>query len=196
MAKIVFILGGARSGKSDFAQRLAGEIGGNDVLYVATAEPLDDEMKQRIAMHQQSRPKDWELLEVPVGVGHAMSNAKRDYTAIVIDCLTLLVSNVMTADVEEPVTASADDRVAQEMSELLAACRQLNGIVIVVSNEVGLGIVPNSALGRRYRDLLGRANQQVVEQADTTYFMVAGRPLELNQTLSIERIAESLNAGE
>ena len=196
MAKIVFILGGARSGKSDFAQRLAKQIGGNDVLYVATAEPRDDEMRQRIAMHQQSRPTDWELLEVPVGVGRAMSNAKRDYTAIVIDCLTLLVSNVMTADEEEPVAASADDRVNQEMSELLAACRQLSGIVIVVSNEVGLGIVPNSALGRRYRDLLGRANQQVVEQADATYFMVAGRPLELNQTLSIERIAESLNAGE
>ncbi|MCX7840505.1 MAG: bifunctional adenosylcobinamide kinase/adenosylcobinamide-phosphate guanylyltransferase [Anaerolineae bacterium] len=174
MAKcFTLILGGARSGKSDFAQRLARERGGDDVLFVATAEARDDEMRARIAAHRASRPDTWRTLESPREVARALESAARA-RVVVVDCVTLWVSNVLLAD-----EARAEAEMTRELDELLAWYRAHEITLILVSNEVGLGLVPDNALGRTYRDLLGAVNKKLAEYADEVFFLVAGLPLEI-----------------
>lgn len=175
--QLIFILGGARSGKSSYAQDLAGEIGGDSVLYVATAQALDDEMAARIAAHQASRPADWQTLEAPAQVGPQITAAAADCAVVLVDCLTVLTSNVILGLGEEPELAAAEAAVQAETEGLLEAYRAGNATWIVVSNEVGLGLVPAYSLGRTYRDALGRANQRVAAAADRVLFMVAGLPM-------------------
>jgi adenosylcobinamide kinase/adenosylcobinamide-phosphate guanylyltransferase len=171
---LTFILGGARSGKSAFAQRLA--MKGRQVLFVATAEAHDDDMARRIEAHRKDRPAEWDTLEEPVDLAESLKDAVAAYDTVVVDCLTLWVSNLLLkyegeADCEKRILASADG--------LLEVIASSNANWIVVSNEVGLGIVPEYALGRVYRDALGRVNQRFAAQADTAYFMVAGLALDL-----------------
>jgi adenosylcobinamide kinase/adenosylcobinamide-phosphate guanylyltransferase len=173
--KIVLILGGARSGKSAFAQRLAGQSG-RKVLFVATGEPLDEEMKTRIELHQKSRPESWRTLESPRSVGRALKGQVGDADLVVIDCITLLVSNLLEAEIDYP---EADNRLAAEIKELIAAVDTIKADVIMVSNEVGLGLVPDNKLGRIYRDLLGKANQSLAHYATEVYFLAAGIPLKI-----------------
>jgi adenosylcobinamide kinase/adenosylcobinamide-phosphate guanylyltransferase len=173
--KIVLILGGARSGKSAFAQRLAGQMG-KKVLFVATGEPLDEEMKARIEQHQKSRPKSWRTLEAPRGIGRALKEQSGDADMAVIDCITLLVSNLMEAEID---CNEAESRLAAEINELIAAVDTIKADVIMVSNEVGLGLVPDNKLGRIYRDLLGKANQLLAHHATEVYFLAAGIPLKI-----------------
>lgn len=172
VGKLILVLGGARSGKSAFAQRLARHLGGDDVLYVATAEAGDDEMRQRIAQHRRERPATWRTLEVAQRVGESIMAQDSERGVVLIDCLTLLVSNAMLA-------SAGDDAASREVEGVLGACRRSAATFIVVSNEVGLGLVPDNRLGRRYRDALGRANQELAAVADNVYLMVAGLPLEL-----------------
>jgi adenosyl cobinamide kinase/adenosyl cobinamide phosphate guanylyltransferase len=171
MAKqLVLILGGARSGKSRYAQELAPQLGAR-VAYLATAEARDDEMQTRIANHRAERPADWQTLEAARAVGATLARAQAD--VIILDCLTLLVTNVMLAAEE----ADQPARVNDEVVKLLAAYRAGNFSLVIVSNEVGMGIVPDNALARAYRDLLGAVNQHIARVADSVVLMVAGLPM-------------------
>jgi adenosylcobinamide kinase/adenosylcobinamide-phosphate guanylyltransferase len=176
--RLTLILGGARSGKSAYAQRLAAERG-NDVLYVATAEAGDDEMAARIAAHRAERPAHWQTLEAPRQVGSAIRVVAGDAGVVLIDCLTLLASNVIVP-LPEPVAAEA--ALIAEVDGLLAAYAASQAQWIVISNEVGLGLVPPFPLGRAYRDALGRANQRLAAVADEVLFMVAGLPMRVKSS--------------
>ena len=178
---LILILGGARSGKSRHAEALAARLG-ERVLYVATAEAGDEEMRARIAAHRARRPPEWETLEAPLGVGAALlahpTAAHAD--VILLDCLTLLVSNILLAGGEEEPDAEAVwPRVQAEVEGLLAAHRRLPGHLLIVSNEVGMGLVPPYPLGRTYRDCLGQANQVLARAAERVILMIAGIPMKV-----------------
>ncbi len=184
MGKLSLILGGARSGKSSYAERLALQHGGQ-VLYVATAQSLDGEMAERIANHQKNRPGHWQTLETASAVGTALLSRPPQVDVILVDCLTLLVSNLLLAvssGTGEDLTADEEAAAAlveTEITGLLEAIQAIPAEWIVVSNEVGLGLVPPYPLGRVYRDLLGRANQRVASKAEQVIFMIAGIPMRL-----------------
>ncbi len=167
--RLTLLLGGARSGKSTTAQRLA-ESGGR-VLFVATAEAGDEDMRERIARHREERPAAWATLEEPRDLARVITDYAGEYDTLVLDCLTLWVSNLMLAGVD----------VLEATEALLGAFEAGRASWIVVSNEVGLGVVPASELGREYRDLLGRVNQRVAARADEAYLLVAGRALSLEK---------------
>jgi adenosylcobinamide kinase/adenosylcobinamide-phosphate guanylyltransferase len=177
--ELILILGGARSGKSSYAQRLAAELAGPDVLYVATAEARDDEMRTRIAVHQAERPAGWRTLEAPSLVQAPLEAALGDARAVLLDCVTLLVSNAILSRGDEPSLAEAESAVSAEVDALLAAYRAGSASWILVSNEVGMGLVPPYPLGRVYRDALGRANQMLAAAADRVSLLVAGLPLRI-----------------
>jgi adenosylcobinamide kinase/adenosylcobinamide-phosphate guanylyltransferase len=184
MGKLTLILGGARSGKSRYAERLATQHGGQ-VLYIATAQPLDDEMAERIANHQKQRPANWQTLEISSAVAASLQSRIIQAELILVDCLTLLVSNLLLAvssGTGEDLTVdeeAASALVETEITRLLEVIRAIPAEWIIVSNEVGLGLVPPYPLGRVYRDLLGRANQRLASQADQVFFMIAGIPMRL-----------------
>ena len=167
MNKFVLILGGVRSGKSDYAQQLARARGGDDVLVIATAEAGDDEMRARIEKHRAERNPRWRTLEATRGIARSLADVL-PARVVLLDCLTLWVSNVLLADA---------DAMMREVDELITWQRASDGEMIVVSNEVGMGIVPDNELGRAYRDLLGAVNRKIAAEADEVYFMVAGIPM-------------------
>ena len=169
-------MGGARSGKSRYAERATAQLGGR-VLYVATAQAGDDEMVARIAAHQTARPADWDTLEAPIRVGPAIQAWPRPVQVILIDCVTLLASNVLMELGEAADQAAAESALGAEIDGLLAAFQARPAHWLVISNEVGLGLVPPYPLGRVYRDALGRANQRLAAAADDVLFLVAGLPL-------------------
>jgi adenosylcobinamide kinase/adenosylcobinamide-phosphate guanylyltransferase len=166
MATTLF-LGGARSGKSRHAQLVAERHDG-PLVYVATAEVLDDEMADRIARHRADRGDRWRTVECPLDLAAAIAEAEGS-GAVLVDCLTLWLSNLMHAG-RDPAGATRD---------LLGALAAMRSPVLLVSNEVGLGIVPATPLGRRFRDEAGRMNQLVAEAVDEAWFVVAGRALAL-----------------
>ncbi len=176
MKELILILGGARSGKSTYAEKLAWLLGKHRVLYVATAEPLDQEMLDRIEKHQQQRPPAWRTLEAPRHPGRFLLDTPPQESVVLLDCLTLLVSNILLAHADEEM-AVLEAAVQTELADLITAANQIDGHFIIVSNEVGLGLVPDNVLGRVYRDLLGRANQTLAQAADRVIFMVAGLPM-------------------
>lgn len=186
MGRLILVLGGVRSGKSAYAQELAQQLGEHRVLFVATAEAGDEEMARRIAVHRQSRPPTWRTLEAPRNVGKAIGRSLEDASVVLVDCMTLLVSNVILALSESPESFQAERAVQQEVQGLLQACQTSTATSIVVSNEVGLGLVPDNPLGRLYRDLLGQANQALAAHAEAVYLMVAGLAVEL-KALSLPR---------
>lgn len=169
MRKIVFVLGGARSGKSTFALQEASEAEGRKA-FIATAEALDDEMRLRIDNHKKERDKIWATLEEPLFIARLMNDVKDLYDVILVDCLTLWVSNIMHAgfDINKTVDEFIDV-ITQDCPALL----------YVVSNEVGMGLVPESKLARDYRDYLGYVNRKVAETATDVYFLAAGIPLKI-----------------
>lgn len=181
MGQIWFVTGGARSGKSTYAERLAASLG-TLVTYIATLEPLDDEMKLRIARHQAQRPVAWRTIEAHRNPLDAARTAEAGDT-ILLDCISLWVSNrLLDLDDEDPKPADIDaleSTLLRETHALLALLSSHEGTSIIVSNEVGAGLVPEYALGRAYRDLLGRVNQQVSHTAERAWLLVAGRALEL-----------------
>lgn len=178
MPQLILVTGGARSGKSDFAQDLAARLAGDDVLFVATAEAGDADMAARIAAHRDARPPAWRTVEAPRGVGRAVHTAA-PAGAVVVDCLTLLVSNVLLALGDEPDAAAIEAVVSDEVREIVEAARAAPGAVVVVTNEVGLGIVPANRLARVYRDVLGRANAALARAAAEVYLLVSGLPVEI-----------------
>ncbi len=165
-AKITLILGGARSGKSRLAEELAQKRNGK-LVYVATAEAWDDEMRARIAEHKARRGSRWHDIESPIAIAEVLKALPADTGAVLIDCLTLWLSNLMHA--------SRD--IAMETTGLLAALDAVQFPVLLVSNEVGLGIVPDNKLARAFRDHQGRLNQTIAARADHAIFRAAGLPL-------------------
>lgn len=183
MPGLTFIIGGARSGKSDQAARAAEEAQGQ-VLFIATAQPLDEEMRSRIAAHKGRRPASWRTLELPREVGEHLLAHPQDADVVVLDCLTLLISNILleaAPDADQQDEHAARAAVEQEIEILLKAIDASRSRWFVVSNEVGQGIVPAYSLGRLFRDLLGWANRQIAEKADDVIWMVAGIPVPIGQ---------------
>jgi adenosylcobinamide kinase/adenosylcobinamide-phosphate guanylyltransferase len=181
MGRLILILGGARSGKSTHAQRMANAHGGK-VVFIATAEALDDEMRQRIAAHQADRPPEWQTLEIPYNVGGTFTRLSPPADVVLLDCLTLLVSNLLLleSDIDQPDAVAAEERLDGELRSLLESIRISRADWFVVSNEVGQGLVPPYPSGRVYRDLLGHANQRLAAEADEVYWMVAGIPVPIH----------------
>lgn len=174
--QITLILGGARSGKSSHAQKLAEAIGAS-VTYLATAEALDDEMSRRIQTHRAERPSGWETLEVPHNIATHVPQIRTD--VVILDCITLLMTNLMMQYVQndlvdEELFMSA---VHKEIDGLVGQLRERKQAWIIISNEVGLGLVPAYQMGRVYRDAIGWANQRLAREADTVLFMMAGIPM-------------------
>ena len=172
--RLTLILGGVRAGKSTFAQELAG--GGGRVLFVATAEAGDREMAARIEAHRGSRPEEWDTLEEPLDLAEALAGVSDRYDTVLLDCLTLWVSNLL---LRGEGTEESDTNIPAEVGMLLEAYEGGTASWVVVSNEVGLGVVPPTELGRVYADEMGRVNQIVAAAADNVYFMAAGLPLSL-----------------
>ena len=180
---LILVTGGARAGKSTFAERLARQFGGDrDVCFVATAEQGDDEMRARIAAHRAARPSWWRTIEAPRGVVAALDGLADPLTVrvVLLDCLTLLVSNVLLAQPRPAETVEGVwPAVEAEVDALIRFAGRTAVTTVVVSNEVGLGIVPDNRLARVYRDLLGRANQRLAAQAAFVYLVVSGIPFEI-----------------
>lgn len=189
---ITLVMGGVRSGKSRFAQSLARQLGGDDVLFVATAQDRDHEMNRRIEMHRRDRPQVWRSIEHPLAVGQAILDAHKSESVILVDCLTMMVSNVI-CDEALPDAETAESRIRDETNELIRVIETVKTHLVIVSGEVGCGIVPEHPIGRTFRDLLGIANQSIAAVADATYLMVAGLALDVNKlSTSVVGAASSL----
>ncbi|MCI0550707.1 MAG: bifunctional adenosylcobinamide kinase/adenosylcobinamide-phosphate guanylyltransferase [Anaerolineae bacterium] len=175
MAKITLILGGARSGKSSHAQQLA-EESGKSVTFLATAQAFDEEMSARIQRHRAERPAHWETLEISLGIASHVRQIRSEI--VILDCVTLLVNNLIMQFVKGDFVneASFMQSVQSEISDLLSAVRESGQHWLIVSNEVGLGLVPPYPMGRVYRDGIGWANQRLAKEAEQVLFMVAGIP--------------------
>jgi adenosylcobinamide kinase/adenosylcobinamide-phosphate guanylyltransferase len=171
--KVVFVLGGVRSGKSRYAQDLAGR--GQRVAIIATAEACDDDMAQRIARHRSERPANWTTFESPLALEDTLLECGNQFDTVLVDCLTVWTANIMQAE------ASDEARVLDHANRLAEVLRRISASVILVSNEVGSGIHPNSEIGRVFRDLLGFVNQRVAAVADEVILLVAGCPLVIKQ---------------
>jgi adenosylcobinamide kinase / adenosylcobinamide-phosphate guanylyltransferase len=176
MGTLVLILGGARSGKSSYAQSLA-EATGKPVTFIATAEALDDEMSARIQKHRAERPATWETLEIQFDIASQLHRVKSK--VVLLDCITLLISNLLMQFVKDERVDEAPFMAAvqQEINELVRRLRVGEQDWILISNEVGLGLVPAYQMGRVYRDAIGWANQRLAREADNVIFMVAGIPM-------------------
>ena len=174
--RLTLVLGGARAGKSTYAQELAAGV--ERVLFVATAEASDRDMEARIEAHRESRPPEWDTIEEPLDLVRALEPLAGRYDTVLLDCLTLWVSNLLLRD-GEGEAANAD--IPAEVRGLLEAYERGTASWIVVSNEVGLGVVAPTRLGRLYTDELGRANQLVAAAADDVFFLAAGLPLNLKK---------------
>jgi adenosylcobinamide kinase / adenosylcobinamide-phosphate guanylyltransferase len=173
-----FILGGARSGKSRYAETIASDSG-LSVLYIATAQVYDDEFAQRIAHHRERRPVDWGLIEEPFHLAEVIRREARADRFLLIDCLTLYLAQWLCTDCNPPQHRSWSD----ECAALPEALANAPGSIAVVSNEVGLGIVPLGEINRRYQDEAGRLNQAVASVCDRAVFMAAGLPLILKHSV-------------
>ena len=178
MGELILVLGGARSGKSTFAQNLAQQMGEQNVVFVATAEARDEEMRLRIEKHRQKRPAGWRTLEARRHVGQEVKEADSSEKVVLVDCMTVLVSNRLI-EYEDAFVPEVEATVMEEVDALISCAKKVSGAVIVVSNEVGMGLVPPYPLGRAYRDLLGKSNQVLAAEADHVYLLVGGLPLDI-----------------
>ncbi len=178
--KLTLVLGGTRSGKSSFAEKLAQDLG-ERVLYLATATVHDEEMAVRVTQHQERRPASWFTVEEAKEVATVLEKYSEAYDVILIDCLTLWLSNLLLDDSKYPVSTWREKEalLLLEVEKLASICRDLSASVIIVSSEVGLGIVPDTSLGRQFRDLAGAANQKFAQYANEVYLVLAGLPIEL-----------------
>jgi adenosylcobinamide kinase/adenosylcobinamide-phosphate guanylyltransferase len=171
---MTLILGGARSGKSTFAEKIAREAG-KSVLFIATATAGDDEMAERIRNHQASRPSEWQTLELPRDLGRNLST--HIAPVVIVDCITLLISNILFSLPENTPAEVVMRNIQVEIDGLIAAQRRCGGQWLIISNDVGVGLVPPYPLGRIYRDALGFANQALAREASRVILMVAGIPM-------------------
>lgn len=180
MSELTLILGGARSGKSSYAQHLAQKLAeecGKSVTFIATAQAYDEEMSARIKKHQEDRPQNWQTLEIQTNIASHVNDINSEI--VILDCITLLASNLMMQFVKDDIVVEEKFMKAMqdETQNLISAMHESKRDWIVVSNEVGLGLVPPYQMGRVYRDGLGWANQSLAKESDAVLFMVAGIPM-------------------
>ncbi|MDD5408708.1 MAG: bifunctional adenosylcobinamide kinase/adenosylcobinamide-phosphate guanylyltransferase [Candidatus Omnitrophica bacterium] len=174
MKKITLILGGSRSGKSTYALELAKKH--KKVAFIATCQGLDKEMRERIRLHKEARPRHWETFEEPKEPGKLIGKLSNSFDCILIDCLTLLVSNLV-------LSGNKQEQILKKIKELLSVLDKKKVRIILVSNEVGLGLVPANKLGREFRDIAGRVNQLVANKADEVFFIISGIALKIKACL-------------
>ncbi len=174
---VTLVLGGVRSGKSRYAQQLAEQS--REVVFVATAKITDDEMGAKIERHRDDRPKEWLTVEEPLDLPKVLAQYEPDCEVIVVDCLTIFAANLLESEGEN------SDAIESRIGALCEALQAARCTIVLVSNEVGSGVVPPYPLGRRYRDLLGEINQRVARVADDVVLMVAGLPLALKGHLEV-----------
>lgn len=180
---LVLITGGARSGKSEYAENLAKVKGGNNVTYIATSIALDEEMKDRIKKHKERRPILWETIETYKNLYTQIIKTTNE--VVLIDCLTVMITNILMEVDLTWETASSNDInqieqiISIEVEKIINAARESSKYIIVVTNEVGMGLVPEYKLGRIFRDIAGRMNKKVASCSDEVYLMVSGLPLKL-----------------
>ena len=180
MGKIILVTGGARSGKSSFAERLALKIGNGRAAYIATAQIFDDEMNFRVKLHQSRRGDNWTTFEASFDADKAILFAAERFNAILFDCVTIYVSNFLCAANLDDETA-LHDNLRGIIGKLIDAAKNSDATTIFVTNEVGAGIVPENKLARRFRDLAGLANQLIAAQADKVFLTVAGIAVDLRK---------------
>ena len=180
MANIILVTGGARSGKSSFAESLA-LISAARVGYIATAEIWDQEMSERVELHRGRRPVEWLTYEAPTGAEEVMAEAAGAVDFLLFDCLTVYVTNQLLALPETESLHQRCEVIRRAVARLLEAARLFPGTVVFVTNEVGSGIVPENKLAREFRDIAGLVNQQVAAAADEVYWVVCGLPVEVKK---------------
>jgi adenosylcobinamide kinase/adenosylcobinamide-phosphate guanylyltransferase len=174
------VIGGCRSGKSSHALHLAEKMRGDEKIFVATCVPRDDEMRQRVANHQKQRSQKWKTVEAPLRLPEAIGENAKTGSVVLVDCLTMWVSNLLMENGDDPGIADVL-RIEAQIPGLVHAIDPADGPVILVSNEVGAGIVPENKLARRFRDLVGSLNQAVAKRADSVVWMVAGIPVSVKE---------------
>lgn len=176
MARTIFITGGARSGKSTFAEKRAREFG-SSLGYLATAQTLDSEMDERVRRHRERRGAEWDTIEEPIHLSEALARCDGQYQAILVDCLTLWLSNLLLK--YEDAAENCEERMHEDLQRLKSTLQGMVTPVILVSNEVGMGIVPDNTLARMFRDIAGTANQTMAAAADEVHVVISGLPLKL-----------------
>ena len=176
MAYTIFIAGGARSGKSAFAERRAHEFGA-PLAYLATAQTLDSEMDERVRRHRERRGSEWITIEEPIHLSQALARCDGQYAAMLVDCVTLWLSNLLFK--YEDSGEQSEERIREDIQHLKNTLHGMVTPVILVSNEVGMGIVPDNSLARMFRDIAGTANQALAAMADEAHIVVSGIPLKL-----------------
>ncbi len=177
--KLAFVIGGARSGKSSFALKEAARVKDRKV-YIATAEAIDEEMKERIRKHKDERGSEWDTHEEPIKLSEVIAGLADRYKVILIDCLTIWLSNILLRTQVEETEQELPEESIGKLIDGLSNLITINGLnIIIVSNEVGMGIVPDNALARRFRDLAGMLNQKIAEIADEVFLVTAGIPLKI-----------------
>lgn len=180
--KLIFITGGVRSGKSSYAEDVTSSLG-SDITYIATAQAFDDEMRHRIYLHRERRPDSWKTVEEPLDVTGAIRKCGNQTEVIMLDCLTMLVSNLMFQSPEAEAGLSVEDqkKIIDEIRSVAEAAKEAAAHVVIVSNEVGLTLVSDNKLGRVYQEIVGSANQVVAALADEAYLVVSGLPVTLKK---------------
>lgn len=184
MGQIVLVTGGARSGKSSFAEKYAARFG-KHIAYIATSQIFDDEMKFRVKLHRERRPADWKTFEAPFDAHEALKEAGKEHDMILFDCLTIYVSNLLCS---LPSIEDSDKNYAlakEKIGLLLEQAKNNNGTTIFVSNEVGSGIVPENHLAREYRDIAGLVNQMTAKAADKVYLVSCGIPVDIKKIAEV-----------
>jgi adenosylcobinamide kinase/adenosylcobinamide-phosphate guanylyltransferase len=174
---ITLVLGGVRSGKSRYVQTLAAGV--SPVAFVATARPLDEEMRRKIERHRAERPHEWRTIEEPLDLDRVLAEEGSNYRIVVVDCLTLYAANLLDAELGNLIA------IEERLQRFYAELRSASCSIALVSNEVGSGVVPPYPEGRKYRDLLGEINQRVATAADNVLLMVAGLPLALKGAVEV-----------
>ncbi|MGC7871111.1 bifunctional adenosylcobinamide kinase/adenosylcobinamide-phosphate guanylyltransferase [Desulfosporosinus sp. SYSU MS00001] len=196
MSQFTLITGGSRSGKSSFAELLAAHTAypNRPVIYIATAQILDEEMAHRVKKHQQQRPATWQLIEEPLNIPDTLRKLKETNGVILLDCVTLWLTNLLLSETEKNAQASQSAHITRTIYEMIEPkilslvqevgllAQKIQPSVIFVTNEVGQGIVPENPLSRAYRDLAGRSNQILAQSADNVYWVTAGLPVEIKHS--------------
>ena len=172
MGKLIFVTGGSRSGKSVFAEQLTNTIGGNKAAYVATAEVLDPEMEQRVSAHCSRRPSQWVTFEEPIALWEIIADTGNRFPVTMVDCISMWVTNLMFKEPQAVLSGT---------EKLIDVIKEIDNTVVLVSGEVGWGLIGDNHLSRQFSDLLGTANQMLAAAADDVYATISGLPVQLKQ---------------
>lgn len=184
MSKVILVTGGARSGKSNFAEKLCKEQN-NNTAYIATSIPFDDEMKDRVRKHKESRPKNWKTYEIYKDIYTIIDDISKEHKTVILDCVTLLVNNLIFTyeiDIDNSTQNEIDELekyIKEQVEKLIIEIQKTDLYFVIVTNELGLGGVSINKLTRVYTDIVGRVNQQIASQSDEVYFVISGIPMKI-----------------